>query len=122
MVLEHGLDVSMGLVEVGVDAFVFVVLQVDPLAVLDRSLFDLFPNTIVVVGPLVDDAQRAVNLQVSNQIEPVKDIDTTQVEVALVSGGVLLVLEDAYDVAAIFVVVHCVQERIIIQLCHKNLI
>jgi hypothetical protein len=120
VVLEHGLDVSMGLVEVGVDAFVLIVLQVYPLAVLNSSLLDLFPDAVVVVGPLVDDAQHAVDPQIGDQIGLVEGIDATQIEVPLVGWGVLLVLENVYDVTAVLVVVHCVQERIIIQLVHKN--
>lgn len=112
--LEHGLDISMSLIKVRVDAFVLVVLQVDPFAMFNHSLLYLFLNAVVVVGPLVNNAQHAVDFQVSNKIRLVKDIYTTQVEVALMIWRVLLILEDVYYMAAILVVVHCVQERIII--------
>lgn len=77
VVLKHGLDVSMSLVEVGVDAFILIVLQVDPLVVLDHSLLDLFPDAVVVVGPLVDDAEHAVDLETGDQIGLVEDVDAT---------------------------------------------
>lgn len=77
MVLKHGLDISMGLIKVRIYALILVVLQVNPFAVLYGSLLNLFLDAVVVVGPLIDDTQHTVDLQVGDQIRLVKHIHST---------------------------------------------
>ena len=101
---QHGFDVGVRLVQVRVDAHVFGVLDVDPLAVADARLLELGLNRVVVVGPVVDDSQHAIDLQLLEVVHPIKDINATQVQVSLILRWFLLFLVDVDDVAALLVI------------------
>jgi hypothetical protein len=55
VVLKHGLDISMGIIKMRINTGLLVIFEVDPLAMLDLGLLDLFLHTVVIESPLVND-------------------------------------------------------------------
>lgn len=104
MVGQHGLDIGMSLVQVRVDAHVLGVLDVDPLVVGHPSLLEFGLNRVVAVGPVIDDGQHAIDLQLLEIVQPIEHINTTQVKIALILGRICLFLVDVDDVAALLVI------------------
>ena len=101
MVFKIAFDVGVCLFQVRVDTLVFHVFEVDPFVMLDLMLIDMVLNLTVFKGPLVDDAEHAVDAELLLDGLFLEGCDSTKVEIALVSGWVLHLAVDVDDVAAI---------------------
>jgi hypothetical protein len=66
MFSQHRFNVRVSIVKMGVDVCFFIILQINPLAVFYLIIFNLLLDAVALVGPFVDDAQHAINLQLFN--------------------------------------------------------
>lgn len=102
---QHGLDISVSFVKMRVDAHILGVLNVDPLAVLDAFFLDLRSNLVVVIGPVINDSEHAIYLQPLHNVQLIKDVNSTQVQISLIRWRFFLLLVDVDDVAALLVMI-----------------
>ena len=94
MVRQLLFDEAVSLAEVGVNALILIVVELVPLVVLDADLHYLALHSKGFVGVVVDDGQNGFDVGFLEDVGTVEDIDSAEVEVALLCGRLLLLLVD----------------------------
>lgn len=102
VILQLVSDEGVGVLKMRVDAFFFDVLQVYPFMMIYPMAFDLMLHLEVIVSPLINDCQHAVDTQIFSHFWVLKNIDPTQIEVAFVRWD-FNPFEYVHDVTALFV-------------------
>lgn len=112
VILKHRLDVCMRPIQMWINVGILIVLQINPLAMLDLSLLYFLLDSIVVVRPLINNAHNTVDLVLIQYFEFIEDIYPTEIKIALVLRRVLFIGVDVDYVAAQLLPVHTNKEFI----------
>jgi hypothetical protein len=106
---QHALYIGMCIIEMRIDVYLFLILEIDPLMMFDFIMFHSLLNLEMLVVRGINDRKHASNIVFSYHLMILENVNSTQEEVAFALWYICLFFINTYDVVTLCMIsVHLV--------------